>query len=295
MSLQTEFTKIILRLHFYRMMRQPYQKQRLIQESFSRLTARISKDIVFNSLEANGVPVEWVRGPESSREHVILYFHGGAYYAGSILTHRDFAARLAKATDMSVLLVNYRLAPENPHPAALEDATTVYRWLLEKGYGPSHMIIAGDSAGGGLSLALMVTLRDAGDPLPAGAVCLSPWTDLTLSGESMRQKAKVDFICKPDTLQQSVRMYAEGQDPKSPLLSPLFADLSDLPPLLIHVGTEETLLDDSTRLMDYAREAGVDVDLQIWPGMFHMFQLVGYMPEAKKVMETVVSFVKEKG
>jgi acetyl esterase/lipase len=294
MSFQAKITKILLRLHFYRMLRNPYQKQRQIQTNFSRLTTRISKDIVFKSILAGQVSAEWVRAPKSKDNHVILYFHGGAYFSGSIITHRDYAARLAMATEMCVLLVDYRLAPEHPYPAAVEDAVEVFQWLLDEGYDPTKMIIAGDSAGGGLALATLVSLRDAGVILPAGAVCLSPWIDLTLAGESMTNKETVDFICRPDVLRQSAQMYAGNHDLKTPLISPLFADLQNLPPLLIHVGTEETLLDDSTRLAAWAGEAGADVDLHIWPGMFHMFQLVGYLPEAKKVLVTVRDFVEKR-
>jgi len=294
MSVQANFTKILLKLHFWRMYRQPFQKHREIQESFSRLTARIPKEISFDALSASGVHAEWVSNPQSSREHVILYFHGGAYYAGSIYTHREFAAQWVQTTGFRVLLVDYRLAPENPYPAAVDDAIAAYRWLLAQGISPSRIIIAGDSAGGGLTLAALVGLRDAGDPLPAGAVCISPWTDLTLDGKSMESKAEVDFICQPRMLEASARRYFGAYDPRTPLISPLYADLSGLPPILIHVGSEETLLDDSTRLVEAAKKTGVDANLHVWPGMFHIFVLVGYMPEAKAAMQMIVEFVERK-
>jgi acetyl esterase/lipase len=291
MSIEANFTKILLKVHFWRMYRQPYQKHPQIQEKFNRLTARIPQDILFEAASADGVPVEWVSDSQSRPEHVILYFHGGAYYAGSINTHRGFAAQFVKATGFRVLLVDYRLAPANPYPAAVEDATTAYRWLLAQGYSPSKIIVAGDSAGGGLSLATLVNLRDAGELLPAGAVCISPWTDLALKGKSMELNAQIDFICPPQMLEAAAPRYFGAHDPQEPLISPLYADLSGLPPILIHVGTEETLLDDATRLAEAAQKAGVDVDLQIWPDMFHIFVLVDYLPEAQAAMSIITKFV----
>lgn len=290
MSIQARLTKLLLKLYFWHMHRQPYQQQRLTQEKFSHLSARIRKDIAFEMDSVGDVPVEWVSDLQSSQERVILYFHGGAYFAGSLITHREFAAQLAKVTGFRVLLVDYRLAPENPYPAAVEDAIAAYRWLLTQGFSPDQIIIAGDSAGGGLSLATLVNLRDLGDAMPAGAFCISPWTDLALEGDSLVSKARVDFICTPQMLRTSAPMYYGAHNPKSPLISPLYADLTGLPPLLIHVGTEETLLDDAIRLAEAAEEAGVEVDLHIWPEMFHVFPLAGYMPETQAAMGMIKSF-----
>ena len=293
MSLQASFTKAILRLYFWRMHRQPYQLQRQTQEKFSRQTARIPKDVLFTSITLEDIPAEWVSDPQSSDNHTILYFHGGAYFAGSITTHRDFAAQLVKATGFRVLLVDYRLAPENPYPAAVEDATAAYRWLLNQGFSPSKIIIAGDSAGGGLSIATLVDLRVSGDPFPAGAVCISPWTDLALTGDLIQNKAQTDFICTPAMLRNSAKLYCGTNNAKLPLISPLYADLSGLPPLLIHVGTEETLLDDLIRLAEVAQNAGMEVDLHVWPKMFHVFILASYLPEAKAAMGMIKSFIQQ--
>jgi monoterpene epsilon-lactone hydrolase len=293
-SIQARFTKKLLRPYFSWLLRHSYQKQRQTQDNFQRRTAIIPKDISFEPAAADGVPAVWVASPESAADRVILYFHGGAYFAGSITTHRDFSAHLVKATGWRLLLVDYRLAPENPYPAALEDALTAYRWLLTQGFDPARMVIAGDSAGGGLTLTTMVALRDAGDPLPRAAVCFSPWTDLTSSGDSMERNAAIELMCKPEMLKQSAQWYAGDHDLRSPQISPLFADLRGLPPLQIHVGTEETLLDDSTRVAARAKEAGVDVHLEIWPGMFHVFPLVSYLPEAQKALQMVAEFLDQK-
>jgi len=293
-SIQARLTKIFLRAHFYRLLRAPYQKQRLIQDNFQRRTARIPRGITFESVSISGVPAAWVTTPRSAAERVILYFHGGAYFAGSINTHHEFSSRLVEATGFRLLLVGYRLAPENPYPAAMEDALAAYRWLLSQGFDPVQIVVAGDSAGGGLTLATMISLRDGSEPMPAAAVCFSPWTDLTSSGDSIKRNAGIDLMCKPEMLKQSAQWYAGGYDLRTSQISPLFADLHGLPPLQIHVGSEETLLDDSTRLTARAEESGVDVHLEIWPGMFHVFPLVSYMPEAKKALQMVADFVNQK-
>jgi acetyl esterase/lipase len=206
--------------------------------------------------------------------------------------HRAFLAQLARATGTRVLAVDYRLAPEHPYPAALEDAVAAYRWALDAGYAPSQVVVAGDSAGGGLALATVVALRDAGAPLPAGAVCLSPWLDLALTGASMRSNARVDPILSYEILDGYARLYASAHDRTSPLISPLYADLRGLPPLLIQVGTEEVLLDDAVRCADRAQAAGVAVTLEVVDGMFHVFQMVGALPETQAAMREIAVFVK---
>jgi acetyl esterase/lipase len=198
----------------------------------------------------------------------------GAYALGSIETHREFVSRLARASGMRALLIDYRLAPEHPFPAALEDAVAAYHWLIAQGFEASRVLIAGDSAGGGLALAALLALKDAGEGLPAGAVCISPWTDLSSTAESIRTKARVDVVLNPDTLEIYAWRYAGEHDLRSPLISPLYADLSGLPPLLIQVGSDEILLDDATRLAARAREVGVEVTLRVWPEMFHVLPLV---------------------
>jgi epsilon-lactone hydrolase len=269
----------------------PIEVQRARQEKRVRYLP-LPKDTQRQPVNAGGVPGEWITVPGAD-EGVMLYLHGGAYALGSINTTRELAARLAHTTRTRVLVVEYRLAPEHPYPAALEDALTVYRWLLNTA-DPTRLIVAGDSAGGGLALATLVALRDAGEPLPAGAVCLSPWTDLALTGESIRDKAATDPILDADTLAVYARYYAGDHALTAPLLSPLYADLRGLPPLLIQVGTEEILLNDATRCAVKARAAGVDVTLELWDEMFHAFQMLPFFPETRKAVEHIAAFVAQR-
>lgn len=291
MSLQAKVVKRLVRLQFSGWSEGSIEEQRARHERSTRWN-RLPADVHCKPVSADGVAAEWIEAPGADLG-VILYLHGGAYALGSIATYREFVARLARATSMRGLAINYRLAPEHPFPAALEDATSAYGWLLAQGVDPSRIIIAGDSAGGGLALAALVVLRDAGNPLPAGAVCLSPWTDLTLSGASIQSKAHVDCILDADSLEVYAKLYAGERDLASPLISPLFADLSDLPPLLIQVGTDEILLDDATRCAAGARQMGVDVTLEIWDEMFHVFQLVPFLPETKKAAGHITEFVSQ--
>ncbi|MCX6007928.1 MAG: alpha/beta hydrolase, partial [Chloroflexi bacterium] len=207
---------------------------------------------------AGGVPAEWLIPPGISIDRVVLYLHGGSYVAGSINSHRSMVANIAVACKARVLIIDYRLAPEHPHPAAVEDAMATYKWLISSHVDPSHLAIAGDSAGGGLAIALMVSLRDGNVPLPAACVCLSPWTDLAFTGESWKSKAAVDLIIHAHKEREFARMYLGGIEPQSPLASPLYADLKGLPPLLVQVGTYEVLLSDSRGLVGRAQQAGVN-------------------------------------
>ena len=264
-------------------------EQRSRQEKMAGFM-RLPANVRCQPVDANGVPAEWIAAPGADLG-VILYLHGGAYSLGSINTHREFASRLSHSTGTRVLVINYRLAPEHPYPAALDDAITAYRWLLAQGNSPSRVILAGDSAGGGLTLATLLSLRDAGDLLPAGAVCISPWTDLTCSGDSIQTRAQEDLILTLVSLSEKAKFYAGEHDLRSPLISPLFAELSGLPPLLIQVGTDEILLDNSKRFAEKAQKAGVDVTLEIWDGMFHVFQMIPFMPSTKKALEQIGGFV----
>ncbi len=246
-----------------------------------------------SSVNIAGIPGNWITVQDANDEKVILYLHGGAYHLGSVNTHRTLIARICKAARMRALAINYRLAPEHPFPAALDDATSTYRWLLAEGFHPENIIVAGDSAGGGLSIATLISLRDSGIPLPAGVVCLSPWTDLANTGDSIKNNIKIDYIFS-DNLEVSARLYAGDYDLKHPLISPLYADLHSLPPLLIQVGSDELLLDDSTRLAAHAQEAGVVVTLEIWEGMIHVFQgLAMLLPESKQAIKRIGLFMQE--
>jgi monoterpene epsilon-lactone hydrolase len=252
-------------------------------------------DAVIEAVSAGGVRAAWVRTPESVDDRVVLYLHGGGYVCGSIDTHRDLAIRLSRAARARVLLIDYRLAPEHPHPAAVEDATAAYRWLLACGINPRRLVIAGDSAGGGLTVAMLVALRDAKQPLPAAAVCLSPWVDLEGIGESMQTRAALDPMVQREPLLQMAAHYLAGQSPRTPLAAPLYADLSGLPALLIQVGTAETLLDDSTRLAERARKVGVDVTLEPWDDMIHVWQaFAALLPEGQQAIERIGEFIRQR-
>lgn len=242
---------------------------------------------------AGGVTGDWVSMPGVATDRALLYFHGGAYMMGSARTHRDLAARLSQAAGVRVLVPNYRLAPENPYPAALEDATAVYGWLLEQGFNPEHLAICGDSAGGNLAVVTLLALREAGVPLPAAAILLSPWTDLTLSGETVKTRAAVDPMIRLGEPSEQFAYYVGQHDPTGPLLSPIFADLSGLPPMLIHVGNDEVLLDDSVRLAERAQAAGTPVELKVWEGMWHVFQSLAFnLPEGRDSIAELGAFVK---
>jgi acetyl esterase/lipase len=244
--------------------------------------------------DAGGVPGEWVWAPSAHPRRVILYLHGGGYVIGSARTHRGLVARLSAASGARALSVDYRLAPEHPFPAAVEDATAAYRWLLARGLSPTEIVIAGDSAGGGLTVAALVALRDSGDPLPAAGVCISPWVDLEGVGESMTAKAHVDPMVRREGLLQMAAMYLAGASPRSPLAAPLHADLAGLPPLLVHVGTAETLLDDSNRLAARARAAGVEVEIERWEDMIHVWHAFApLLPEAEQAIRRIGEYVSK--
>lgn len=269
----------------------PIEAQRARQEKRLKRIP-LPADVHCQPTNADGVPVEWIAAPGAAND-VIVYLHGGAYTLGSINTAREVAARLAHTTNTRALVVEYRLAPEHPYPAAIEDVLIVYRWL-RKEVASSRVVIAGDSAGGGLALAMLIALRDAGEILPAGAVCISPWTDLALTGDSIQDKAATDPILDADSLATYARYYAGDKALTFPLLSPLYADLKGLPPLLIQVGTEEILLDDAVRYADKARAAGVEVTLEVWDEMFHVFQMLPFFPETRKAVASIAAFVSQR-
>ncbi|GMV93360.1 MAG: alpha/beta hydrolase [Candidatus Hydrogenedentota bacterium] len=253
----------------------------------------LADDVMVQATHADGVPVEWIDTPESRPAEVLLFLHGGGYAVGSLNTHRHLVADLARAGHVRGLSTGYRLAPEHPFPAAIEDAAAVYRWLVNEGIDPARIVIAGDSAGGGLTLATMLTLRDAGDPLPAAAVLLSPWTDLAATSESITAKAAVDPMLTPDDLHKYAAWYLGGRDRKDTLASPLYANLAGLPPLLIHVGTAEILLDDSVLLAERARAAGVDVSLVVEDDMIHVWHYFAQViPEGEQSVRDVGAFIR---
>jgi epsilon-lactone hydrolase len=234
----------------------------------------VAEDIEFERVDIDGVPGEWSIAPDSDASHVLLYFHGGGYCSGSILSHRRLVTEAGRAAKIRTLAIEYRLAPEHPFPAAFDDAFSAWRFLRTSGIAAGHIAVGGDSAGGGLTLALINRLRDAGEQVPGCAWLISPWTDLTLSGSTLVTKDAVDPIIHKAYLAELADAYLPpDMDRRDPRVSPLFADLSGLPPTLIQVGACETLLEDSTRVARAAGAANVAVTLQVWPDMIHAFPM----------------------
>jgi acetyl esterase/lipase len=249
--------------------------------------------VTCEQVTAGGVDGEWISPANAPKDKAILYFHGGGFRIGSVASHRDLIAQIAVASGCRVLAINYRLAPEYRFPAALDDALAAYDWMPGQGFEPANIAFAGDSAGGNLALAAMLALRERQHPLPAAAVLMSPWTDLAATGASYVSRAEADPIHQRPMILALAKNYLGGEgDPRDPLVSPLYADLTGLPPLLIQVGDRETVLDDSAMLADKARAVGVTVDLQVWDGMIHVFQMFGAeLPEAHQAIAEIASFL----
>lgn len=243
---------------------------------------------------AAGLSALWLRPAGAPADSVVLYFHGGGYVLQSANSHRKLTAHLAMQSNCNVLSVNYRLAPENPHPAAVNDALSVYSWLLGQGHAASNIAISGDSAGGGLSLALLLAARDAGLAQPAGAVLFSPWVDLVGTGDSMDSKAAADLMVNRHALGMMASLFLAGGSPTDPLAAPLYGDFTGVAPLYMQVGGDETLLDDSTRIATKAAHAGVSVRLDVFPEMQHVFQAaVGMIPEATAAITQAGAWLRE--
>ena len=263
------------------------------RETMEKLAFRVAADVAIEEITVHGRRAERLRAPGASAERVLLYLHGGGYVMGSPNTHRALAGELSRATGATVLLPDYRLAPEAPFPAAVEDAVAAYRWLLDRGSEPATLAIAGDSAGGGLTAATLVALRDHGVALPRAAACLSPWTDLCCSNASYRYRAASDPMVSLEDLRYMARIYLAGADPESALASPNRADLRGLPPLLVHVGRDEVLLDDALVLHEAARSAGVDSTLEIWDDMIHVWHAFHPMlAEGRQGIARIGEFLK---
>ena len=244
-------------------------------------------------VEAGGVYGEWISPANAPKDKAILYFHGGGFRIGSVTSHRDLIAQIAVASGCRVLAINYRLAPEHRFPTARDDALAAYDGMLGQGLEPANIVFAGDSAGANLALAAMLALRERKRPLPAAAVLMSPWTDLAATGASYVSRADADPIHQRPMILALAKNYLGGEgNPCDPLVSPLYADLAGMPPLLIQVGDRETVLDDSVMLADKARAAGVEVDLQIWDGMIHVFQMFGAeLAEAHRAIAGIALFL----
>ena len=243
-------------------------------------------------INASGVTAEMQIPEGAASDAVILYFHGGGYVGGSIASHRNLTGNLALASKCQLLSVEYRLAPENPHPAAVEDALNSYKWLLSEGYDPKKIAISGDSAGGGLAIAAQLKIRDEGLPLPVASAPISPWIDMGLSGDTMSSRQSRDPLIRLDLIREFKSQFLGPiNNSNDPYASPLQADLSGLPPMLIHVGDDEMLLSDSERLAEKASAAGVSVTLEIWPEMIHVWHtFVGLFPEAQDGINRIAEF-----
>ena len=252
-------------------------------------------DVKVEHVTAGTVPSEWLSAPGARADAAVLYLHGGGYVIGSPRSHRHLAAAIGRAASSPVLLPDYRLAPECPYPAAVDDAVAAYRWLLAEAIPPARIVIAGDSAGGGLTVATLLALRDAGVPLPAAGVCISPWVDLTCGGGSYTTRAAVDPIVTREGVGAMATAYLAGKDPKTPVASPLFADLHGLPPLLIQVGDAEVLLDDAVLLAERARKAGVDATLDVWDAMIHVWHwFFPMLDEGQAAIDRIGEFVRDR-
>lgn len=270
---------------------QPIPEQRAIMERTARL-APLPRGTRVLAVTAGERPAEWVIPAGSPADRALLYLHGGSYSAGSPRTHRGLVAQLARASRTRGLTLDYRLAPEHAFPAPVEDALAAYRWLRAQGFAPERIAVAGDSAGGGLALALPLALRQVGEPLPAAVGALSPWTDLTGSGESVVARDKLDILLDGTTVGPTAERYLQGADPTNPLASPLFGDLTGFPPTIIQVGDHEILLDDATRFAKRAAEAGATMELEVYPGMWHVWQAFApYIPEAARAIRTMGAFL----
>ena len=245
----------------------------------------IARDVTVEPVTANGVRAEWTSTPNDASDAALMWLHGGGYVIGSLVSHRHVVSEAGRAAKVWGLALDYRLAPEHPFPAAVEDAVSGYRYLLSRGVRPGRIAIAGDSAGGGLVVAALVAIRDAGLAQPACGWCVSPWVDMEGIGETMTTRAAADPMVQREPLLEMARFYLGGADPRSPLAAPIYADLKGLAPLLIQVGAAETLLDDAIRLAKVAGAADVRVDLQVWPEMVHVWHL--FHPELKAGLRAI--------
>ncbi len=293
-SYQAAAFKLVLRILKKRMFTNTdhVALRRMVNNS-SRRMPKPPADIDFRSERIEGIPCLWVKAMGAEPEKLILYLHGGGYiFCSAHTTHKDILWRLSVASKCRVIAPDYRLAPEHPYPAALEDSIKVYRWLLDQGYKPENIVIVGDSAGGGLTYGTVLKIRDLGLPLPAATVGMSPWTDLAVTGESVITNLKRYALIPGDGLPEGAQYYLAGASTRDPYASPLYGDPTGLPPTLIQVSKDEVLLDDSRRLAAKYRAAGVPCELELWDGMPHVWQtLAMFIPEGKTAINRIGSFI----
>jgi len=292
-SLQARFWRALLRI-IIKGQHLSLANKREQQTKNARFMNRLPAGVTVTCTHANGIPVAWIKTENAPPEKVILYLHGGGYVLGGLESHQMLCGTLAKQAGLNLLLPEYRLAPEHPFPAALEDVSQTYAWLLDQNYKPENIFIAGDSAGGGLAIATALHLRESGLPLPAALICLSPWADLTFQGQTHQTQTDAEVLLRADELQEWAGFYAAGHDRSHPLISPVYADFSGLPRLFIQVGSDEVLLDDARRLAEKAKSDGVDVALNIWPGMWHVWHSLGaFMPESRQAFQEISAFIQQ--
>jgi epsilon-lactone hydrolase len=272
---------------------QSLAEQRAMYERAERVFT-LPPGTIVDAVTVGGRPAEWLRSPGAREDAALLYLHGGGYVIGSPRSHRHLAEAIARSAGIACLLPDYRLAPEHRFPAAVDDALAAYRSLVDqRGIASSRIAIAGDSAGGGLTVATLVAIRQAGLPTPGAAVCISPWTDLTCSAQSYESKAATDPMVALPGITAMAQEYLGAADPRTALASPLYADLHGLPPLLIQVGSEEVLLDDATRLAERARAAGVDATLEVWEPMIHVWHwFLPWLDEAQEAVDKIGAFLR---
>jgi len=270
-------------------------------EKMRRQISRLSKMMVpafrvqVDVDKINGLHAEWLTPKDRMDSKLLLYLHGGGYVVGGCDMYRQMVSHIARAGRIRALVPEYRLAPEHRFPAAIDDAVATYRSLLGMGIKAEDIIIGGDSAGGGLAVGSLLALRDAGDPLPAAAILLSPFLDATGSGDSMQTRKEQDPLFYPEGLETVVEHYCDPHQRSYPQISPVFADVEGLPPMFIQVGDDEILLSDSERLADLCVAAGIDVELQVWPEMWHVFQMfVGKMPESRRAIEKMGAYIQSR-
>jgi len=283
--------KMLMRRTFSKHM--SIEEYRALTDNNSRFSPPIPKDVDVDRFEIDGLAAAWIAPADAGADKVILHFHGGGYVIGGINAHIMMCVPMARSINMKILLTAYRVAPEHPFPMALEDGIKMYRWLLEQGYRSNDIIISGDSAGGGLALAITLSLRGNNEPLPVAAILISPWTDLTLSGESHITNADSDVVLTMDVLKEWASAYTYESNWRNPLVSPIYADFHGFPPLFIQVSDDEILLDDAKALAEKAQTDGVDVTLKIWSGLWHVWHTAGTMiPESKKTYDEIGQFLE---
>lgn len=269
----------------------PLHEQRRVWEE-GAMNVPLPENVSTEEIDEEGISAEWVRHSQAEKRKVILYLHGGGNSQGSSITHRKLVGHIVHCANVNALTLNYSLAPENPFPAGLMDAKYAWQWLLAQGYRPAEIILGGDSSGGGLVLSLLLLLKSENSPLPHSGFLLSPMLDYTLSGDSISSCADKDPLIVIEDLRQTVAYYCSDAETSNPLVSPLFGDLTGLPPLLVQTGSDELLLDDAIRLAKQATEAGVNVQIEVWKGMWHVFQSsADKIPEANRAIRRIASFI----